>query len=78
MKNRIVNALLAVALRDIASILSFIGKLEGKLEAFLDQQQKDIDDLDAHILDLATERSAMAGDLSLAQNIKDGVASLRR
>lgn len=77
MKNRLINLALSFALKDIAAILRFIGTLEAKLEAYLDNQQREIDALDDYILDLATERAALAGDLSLAKNVKSGIATLR-
>lgn len=77
MKNRIINALLAYALKDIAAILRFVGTLEGRLETFLDNQQREIDAVQSKIDGLAADKAKLAGDLELAISIKTGVAKLR-
>lgn len=77
MKNRIINAVLAYALKDIAAILRFVSTLEGRLETFLDNQQRQIDAVQAEIDNLASEKAALAGDLELAISIRAGVAKLR-
>jgi hypothetical protein len=77
MKNRLTNLLLSIALKDIASLLRFFGKLEGKLAEFAAAQQAEIDAIDAEIVHLASEKAALAGDLTLAQALRNGVSQLR-
>jgi hypothetical protein len=77
-KNKLINLLMSIALKDIASILRFVGKLEGKLEEFVAAQQAEIDEIDQEIAHLASEKAALAGDLTLAQALRNGVSSLRR
>lgn len=77
MKNKLTNLLLSIALKDIASILRFVGKLEGKLAEFAAAQQKEIDLIDEEIEHLASEKAALAGDLTLAQALRDGVSKIR-
>jgi hypothetical protein len=77
MKNRLTNLLLSIALKDIASLLRFFGKLEGKLEEFAAAQQAEIDAIQNEIDHLASEKAALAGDLTLAQALRNGVSQLR-
>jgi hypothetical protein len=77
-KNKLINLVLSIALKDIASIIRFVGKLEAGLEKFLEAQQAEIDLIDQEIEHLASEKAAIAGDLTLAQALRDGVGSLRR
>jgi hypothetical protein len=77
MKNKLINLVLSIALKDIASIIRFVGKLEAGLEKFLEAQQAEIDAIDAEITNLASEKAALAGDLTLAAALRDGVSSLR-
>jgi hypothetical protein len=77
MHNRLTNLLLSIALKDIASLLRFFGKLEGKLEEFVAAQQAEIDAIEDEIAHLASEKAALAGDLTLAQALGNGVRQLR-
>jgi hypothetical protein len=77
MKNKLVNLLLSIALKDIASLLRFFSRLEGKLEEFVAAQQTQIDLIDEELAHLASEKASLAGDLTLAQALRDGVNRLR-
>jgi uncharacterized protein involved in exopolysaccharide biosynthesis len=77
MKNKLTNLLLSIALKDIASIIRFVGKLEAGLEKFLESQQAEIDAIDAEITHLASEKAALAGDLTVAQALRGGLQQLQ-
>lgn len=78
MKNRILNAVLAYALKDVSAILRFVSTLEARLETFLDNQQRDIDALQDQIDAMVSEKAALAGDLELAKAIKTTVGNIVR
>lgn len=76
MKNTIINAVLSIALKDIQSIIAFFGKLEGKLEEFAAAKITEIEQIDQEITHLVSEKSAIAGDLAVAQALRSNVAKL--
>lgn len=77
MKNKLVNLILSIALKDIASIIGAFGKLETKLAEFAAAQESKIADIETEIAHLASEKAALAGDLTLANALRTGVNTLR-
>lgn len=76
MKNTLVNMVLGIALKDIHSLIAFFGKLETKLEAFIEAEQAKAAQIDTEITHLYSERAQVLANVNIAAAVKDGVARL--
>lgn len=77
MKNTLISAALRFALKDIHSLLAFVGTLESKIEAYLEKEKAKALALEADIQALAEQKAKLLSNIGLATSIQRGVSNLR-